>query len=105
MTPFTPLQPGVTADHLGFIPYWLDPSDPRCARDQLNDGYNRTSGCSWNPQAAFKMLEGGRLKYPGDPAMKPIAEAHLRDETVRMYEYGYVSIQQADGSFEAARMD
>lgn len=105
MIPFRPLNPGVTADHLGFIPFFIDANDPRPAVEQLNEGYNRVSGCSWSPQSQFKIMPDGGLKYPGDPVMKPLAEARLRDEIIRMYEYGYVSVQQPDGSFEAARMD
>jgi hypothetical protein len=105
MLPFNYLVAGATPDHLGFIPHFMDASDPRPAVEQLNEGYNRLSGCSWSPQSAFTIDQNGGLKYPGDPVMKPIAEARLRDEVIRMYEYGYVSVQQPDGSFEAARMD
>jgi hypothetical protein len=53
----------------------------------------------------FNMLSDGKLKYPGDPIMQPLAETKLRDETIRYYEYSWLSITQPDGTYEVARLD
>jgi hypothetical protein len=53
----------------------------------------------------FKLLEGDKLSYPGDPVLEPLGEIQLRDERIVMYQYSIVAVIQPDGSFEAARMD
>jgi hypothetical protein len=92
-------------DNLGLIATFLDWDNPDPARKQLNDNYAHGGG--WNPQPKFEMADpaSGVLQYPGDPPLHPLFKAHLRDEIVRVYDYGYVSITQPDGTFEAARMD
>jgi hypothetical protein len=89
-------------EDIGFIPLWLDEGDPRSAAQQLDAHYQHGGG--WRPQEGFK-LQGHKLKYPGDPAMKPLAFTALRNEMVLIYPYGYVVVLQEDGSFEACRMD
>jgi len=97
------VHPGVTPEHLGLIPYFLNENDPRPAREQFDANYSHGGG--WRPQNGFKMLDSGDLKYPGDPAMPVWAETRLRDEVIHFYQYGYVAICQGDGSFEVCRMD
>jgi hypothetical protein len=97
------LMNGGTADNCGLIPRMLDLDDPRPARDQLDSNYQHGGG--WRPQGKFESKGWGRLQYPGDPIMVPLAEIAFRDETIRIYQYGYVAIFQKDGTFEAARMD
>jgi hypothetical protein len=89
-------------DHVGFIPSFLVDNDPRPAREQFNERY-----CGgWRPQEGFTVHDGApTLHYPGDPPLKPLAVMVWRDETIFIYPYGYVSIFQTDGSFEACRMD
>lgn len=86
----------------GFIPQFLDERNPNKAVKQLGDNY--VHGGGWQPFQGFKM-RGISLSYPGDPDMHPVAEGHLRDETVFIYEHGWVAVVQKDGSFEVARMD
>jgi hypothetical protein len=105
MISFYPEQPGLDPEVLGFIPHFLDSWDDRPAREQLDENYNRLAGCSWSPIPEFTMGPLGELLYPGDAAMSPLASAKLRGETIRVYDYGFVSITQPDGTFEAARMD
>jgi hypothetical protein len=105
MISFHPNQPGLDPEILGLIPHFLDRDDDRPAREQLNENYNRVAGSSWNRISTFTMGPVGELLYPGDEAMQPLASAKLRDETIRVYDYGFVSITQPDGTFEAARMD
>lgn len=103
MITFTPLAAGVTPDALGFIPMFLSEHDPRPAAEQFNDAYAHGGG--WRPFHGFTVLPSGSLQYPGDPPMRPLAEAKLRDEVIRVYDYAWVSITQPDGSVEISRMD
>ena len=97
------LHPRMTAEHLGLLPGMLNPSDPRPAREQLDDGYRHGGG--WDPFHGFKLLKNNSLAYPGDPPQRALAETWLRDEHVVLYESDWVAIIQPDGSFEVSRMD
>lgn len=91
-------------DIVGAIPYFLHNADPRPAREQFNERYAHGGG--WMPMSGFKFdSEGQTLKYPGDPAYKPLAVGKLRDETIIVYQYAIVAIVQPSGAFEVARMD
>jgi hypothetical protein len=90
-------------DLCGFIPSFLDADDPRPAREQLDSNYQHGGG--WQPFEGFTMTKGGSIKYPGDPAHRPVAVIHLRDEKILIYRYAWVAIVQKDGTFEIARMD
>lgn len=94
---------GITEEYLGLIPLFLSPGDPRPARVQFNENYAHGGG--WRPRPEFKVLPNLNIKYPGDTPLKLWAEGKLRDETIRIYDCGYVSITQPDGSFEVSRMD
>ena len=86
---------------LGYIPGFLSEDDPRPAKQQIDERY--ISG--WNRFDGFKMAGNFSLRYPGDPALEPLAMTHLRDETIYVYRYGWVAIVQPDKSFEVARLD
>jgi len=45
------------------------------------------------------------LTYPGDPPLKPLARAKLRDELVYFYDHSWVAVIQENGSFDVARID
>lgn len=96
------LHPQATHDHIGDIPLWLNETDPRSAKEQLNAGYRHGGG--WNPMRGLTM-KGTTLWYPGDPPFKAIARMNLREEMILVYEHSIFAIVQRDGSFEAARMD
>jgi len=81
----------------------LHDDDPRPAREQFQERYAHGGG--WRPMKGHKMGEDMEIKYPGDPVMWPWALMKLRDETVVVYQYGWVAIIQPDGSYEVARMD
>lgn len=95
-------HPRATQEMLGFIPEFLSTQDPRPAVEQLDANYSHGGG--WHDFEGFKMTETG-IKYPGDPEMKLLAEAKLRDETIRVYECAWVAVVQPDGSFRICRMD
>jgi hypothetical protein len=97
------LLDGLDPEALGLLPYMLNADDPRPAREQFDASYGHGGG--WQPMEGFKLLADGRIKYPGDPALKPIAMIRLRDETIFFYDCAWVAIHQKDGSFEIARMD
>jgi hypothetical protein len=97
------LVDGTKPEQLGMLPYMLSANDPRSAREQFGAGYLHGGG--WRPFEGFKLLDGGRIKYPGDPTLKPIAMMQLRNETIFFYDGAWVAIVQPDGSFEIARMD
>lgn len=99
---FTLKHPKARYDMLGYIPAFLSESDSRSAKEQFNDRYRHGGG--WSPFEGFEVREDG-LKYPGDSLVRLIAEAKLRDEVIRIYENAWVSITQADGTSEVARMD
>ncbi len=100
MIEFKLCHPKATFQMLGFLPEFWDERDPRPAKEQANENYV----AGWHPFTGFKMEAGG-LKYPGDPLMHLLAEARLRDETIKVYEHAWVAIVQKDGSFETCRMD
>lgn len=100
---WTRLHPNVTVHHLGLLPGMLSSTDPRPAREQLDNGYAHGGG--WQPFEGFTMRPDGGISYPGDPVHMPLAECRLRDERVVLYDYSWVAIVQRDGSFEIARMD
>jgi hypothetical protein len=103
MLVFTMLR-DATPDILGFIPHFLSPNDPRPAAEQINANYQHGGG--WRAQPGFKLNPVTRaLKYPGDPPLLPLAEAHLRDELILFYEYEYLAIIQPDNTFEVCRLD
>jgi len=97
-------HPNATREHLGLIPYMLNPDDPRSAKEQFDSEY--ANGGGWHPQPGFALQDNDDLQYPDDPPLKPLAEIHWgRPERVLIYEFGYVAIIQPDGSFEVCRMD
>jgi hypothetical protein len=104
MIQFKRLSAEATPEMVGLIPTFLDPDDPRPAREQLDANYSFGGG--WSPLPGFTYREDDRsIKYPGDPRMLPLAGAKLRHETILVYPHAWVLILQKDGSFEIARMD
>lgn len=90
------------AQLLGYIPSFLSEEDPRPAREQFQERYI----AGWSPFQGFEMGKECELIYPGDPPLRPIATATLRDEIILVYEYAWVAILQKKGnSFEVCRMD
>lgn len=102
MLEFTPLHPAVTPRHLGFLPTFVDPTDPRSAAAQFDANYQFGG---WRPFEGFKLNDDNSLSYPGDPTKRPIATATLRDETICVYEHAWVAVIQPDRSFQVCRMD
>jgi hypothetical protein len=95
------LHPKMTLAHLGYIPIFIDDKSPFSAKEQINTNY--VSG--WIPFKGFKLTEENHLTYPGDPILKPLAKAQLRDEVIYFYDSSWVCIVEPDGSYEVARLD
>jgi hypothetical protein len=98
------LDSRVTMDHVGLIPSFLDPDDPRPAHEQFNTNYAHGGG--WWPMSGFTLdLESKVLTYPGDPPCEPLALIPFREERIYIYESAFVAIVQPDNTYEVSRMD
>jgi hypothetical protein len=98
------LHKGMTLEHLGLLVDWLDDEDPRKAAEQMDSRY-QFGGFSRHPITGFRAEREKCLKYPGDPLLRPLAKAQLRDEVVMFYDCAVVAVWQPDGTFVAARFD
>jgi hypothetical protein len=98
------LHPKMTDYFLGHIGKAMTESSPLSAREQINQLYPFGG---WRPTLgdSIKHLGNYNLKYPGDPVMRPIARAKLRDEIICIYQSEFWAVFQPDGSFEVARLD
>lgn len=104
MIKFTLEHPDMTHAALGYLPDFFDEADPRPAREQIHERYRHGGG--WRPFKGFTMADDGSdISFPGDPPMVLLAEAKLRDETLRFYDCAWLAIVQPDGSFEVSRVD
>jgi hypothetical protein len=103
MLKWVAMHPSATYDHVGAIPLMVSERNPQRATEQLNAGYGHGGG--WRPFDGFAMGRDHSLKYPGDPPLRPLAQAWLRDELIIVYEHAWVAVVQPDGSFEVCRMD
>jgi hypothetical protein len=56
-------------EDLGFLPMFLDPNDPRPAKEQLHENYQHGGG--WHSMPGFSIGDDLELCYPGDPPMQP----------------------------------
>lgn len=99
---FKIIDPRYSEEALGFIPEFLSEDDPRSAAEQFNENYAHGGG--WRPMKGWKMGPVGEIRWGQEETLHPFAVAQLRDETIRVHTFGWVSIMQADGSFEVSRM-
>lgn len=104
---WTGTYPEFHPEVLGLIPSFLSESDPRPAKQQLDDNYRHGGG--WHPTQGFRLdlPGGGKLisPYEEDMPLRPMAMSRLRDEVLIFYESSFLLILQLDGSFEVARVD
>jgi hypothetical protein len=98
------IHPDATPAHLGAWPDIFREDDPRPGAEQANDRY--VQGGGWMPMQGFSLDKTGRLTYPHDPPLDPMAMMWLplSDEMVMFYPHAMVAIV-AKGGFEVARMD
>lgn len=92
-------------DMLGYIPGFVSEDDPRPVKEQFQTAYAHGGG--WNPMQGWEVVDDRikKIKYPGDPALEPVAMADCREELICVYPHAWVGIFQKDGSFEIARLD
>lgn len=103
MINFELLHPRMTYEMLGMLPEFLSEHNPAPAKEQLDHNYKHGGG--WKPFNGFKLCNNNSLIYPGDPPLKPLAQAKLHNELVVFYDCSWVAIIQLDRSFEVCRMD
>jgi hypothetical protein len=98
------LHPHATPDMVGILPEFLDPKDPRPAREQLNENYAHGGG--WSPMKGWRMEPSSHIMhYDDEVPLRPLARIRLRNESVLLYESSWVAIVQPNGEFEVSRMD
>ena len=111
MIRFTALHPAA-AQLVGYIPLMLEESDPRPAAVQFNERYAHGGG--WSPLTGWRRSGSDEetdpcqryaVQYPGDPVMRPVAIAKLRDEVICVYPHAWVGVFQPGGELELSRMD
>lgn len=92
---------------VGFIPHFLDGSDSRSAIEQIDTAYQHGGG--WSDFKGFQLAGGGDdpyfLTYPGDPAMRELSRATMRDEVLVFFQCSWLAVIQPDGSYRVARLD
>lgn len=91
-------------DLIGFLPEILQDSDPRPAKDQLNERYSHGGG--YQPFDGFKLIDDAHtIQYPDDPPYKPLAGSYLplSKEHLYLYPNAWLRIVQADGSWTITR--
>jgi hypothetical protein len=98
-------DPQAHIDMLGLIPYFIHDDDEDTAAKQFAKRYV----AGWKPRPGF-IMKANSLIYTAnngdrDVPLRLIAEAKLRDETIRFYDSAWVAVVQPDGSFEVSRMD
>lgn len=98
---------GRVTDFVGFLPHCWDPTDPRDAITQHDE--RQMGNGPWVESFPSKWKfdpETRKLRYPGDPSMEPLAEAHLplTGETILVYQHAWVAIvqQHDDGSWSVS---
>lgn len=91
------------SDVIGDIRYFASEGNPAPLREQFNKMYSHGGG--WNPFKGFKMDDKNILTYPEDPPLYPMAQAKFRNQTICVYQYGWVAIIEEDRTFEVSRMD
>lgn len=87
-------------DACGLIPGFLSPDDPRDAIEQFKANY----GFGVYPMRGMTLQADGTASYPGDPPMKPIVRGKLRQETILIFQHGYVCVH-GNGKVFFTRMD
>ena len=98
------VREGHRPEELGIVPFMIDQTDPRPAREQFDANYRHGGG--WRPIEGFTLNPDGSLSYPGDPDLEPFAMMPLHDdETILFYPYALVAILRNGHKPEVARMD
>lgn len=90
---------------LGFIPYWLNPADPRPAKEQLEEKYGLGPLFDMKATIVNGVYHSESAEDDDDP-LWPLAEIPLHDDVIYIYEYGIVGIVNTQtGETFTTRMD
>lgn len=92
----------------GLLPEIIVAHDPQPAKVQIQQRYAHGGG--FMPLSGFKLQSwhhDAELLYPGDAPMREVWRIHLpfTNEDVILFQYAFVAVVQADGSFDVVRMD
>ena len=91
----------------GILPAFLSSDDHDDAVTQINKNYAHGGG--WHDFDGFTMRDSAdgakALHYPGDPPMAEIWRTKVRDETVILFQCGWVAVVQPDGTHRIAHID
>lgn len=93
--------------HTGLLPTFFSEGDPLSAKEQVHQAY--THGGGWNSFPGFTLCNWEKgpatIEYAGDPSMREMSRAKLRDETIILFESAWLAIVQPNGDFDIARVD
>lgn len=91
-------------EYLGALPEIIQSTDPLPVREQIAEHYAHGGG--YSPMDGWTLdTASNNITYPDDEPLIPRASLLVRDELVIVYDYAFVAIVQADGSFAVVRMD
>ena len=93
---------------VGYIPEFFSENDPRSAREQLHENYAHGGGVRPFPGFTLQSWQSpgeAYLSYPGDPPMREVSRATLRDETIIVFDYSWLAIIQPSGDHIITRVD
>lgn len=102
---WTLLDKRMTMDHLGLIPMLITASGEPF-KEQIQRNYAHGGG--WSSAGFSRMTfdpATSAAKYPGDPAMEPLAKFEQEGETLFFYQHAIVAVVDAQGNAEFSRMD
>ena len=89
----------------GHVPEMLAMHDDRPLWEQIHDEYSHGGGWRTQPGWDFTIDDGVWIaKYPGDPDMTMIDKMMIGDETLVLFDYGYILWTDGD-NFKMARID
>lgn len=96
-------------DIVGFIPTFLDTTNPESAVKQIDAAYAHGGG--WHEFKGHTLVdpfgENPKLTYPGDPPTLAVAYWKLpeTDERVILFDHSWVAVVKPDETFNIARID
>lgn len=94
---------------LGYLPEIIRADDPRPLREQIADRYAHGGG--YHELSGFGLTDGdtgsgkAKLHYPGDPDLNEVGRLQVNDELFIVFDYAFVALVDASGTFTVMRMD
>jgi hypothetical protein len=99
-------HPQANEHGLGHLPGLISEDDPRGAAAQVDENYIG----GWHPDSDCTVPDDTLRTFwhryhPDAPPLQLVAEAQLRDETLRFYSHSQLAIIQPSGSFDVSRVN